>query len=127
MAEAISERPVGRRFDIQRVFAALFRPRQAFEVIKAEARSSWWTPMLILSAVSLVVVLVSGYLRTQAAMQGEIPLPPGWEYWTPDMQNNYMQAQQLNQGGVVMYVFPLVSAWERLWIGWAVLAGLLHL
>ena len=26
-----------------------------------------------------------------------------------------------------MYVFPLVSAWVRLWAGWAVLAGLLHL
>jgi hypothetical protein len=43
------------------------------------------------------------------------------------MQNNYMQAQQLNQGTVVMYVFPLVSAWARLWGGWVLLAGLLHL
>src|SRR6185503_2776315 len=127
MAETISERQPARAFDIQRMFAALFRPRQAFELIKTEARSSWWTPMLILSAVSLIVVLSSGYLRTQAAMQGEVPLPPGWEYWTPDMQNNYMQAQQLNQGTVVMYVFPLVSAWARLWVGWVVLAGLLHL
>src|SRR5688572_3220131 len=107
MADTISERQPVRALDIQRMFAALFRPRQAFEAIKAESRSSWLTPMLILSMVSLLVVLVSGYLRTQAAMQGEIPLPPGWEYWTPDMQNNYMQAQRLNQGTVVMYVFPL--------------------
>lgn len=127
MAEAISERQVGRRFDIQRMFAALFRPRQAFEAIRTEAGSSWLTPMLSLSAVSLLVVLVSGYLRTQAALLGEVPLPPGWEYWTPEMQNNYMQAQQLNQGAVVMYVFPLVSAWARLWIAWVVLGGLLHL
>jgi hypothetical protein len=127
MAETIIERQVGRRFDIQRMFLALFRPRQAFEAVKMETRSSWLTPMLILSAVSLLVVLVSGYLRIQAAMMGEVPLPPGWEYWTPDMQNNYMQAQQLNQGTVVMYVFPLVSAWARLWVGWVVLGGLLHL
>jgi Yip1 domain. len=118
---------VGRRFDFQRVFATLFRPRQAFEMIKTEARSSWLMPMLILSLVSLLVVLVSGYLKTRAAMMGEIPLPPGWEYWMPEMQNNYMQAQQLNQGPVVMYVFPLVSAWARLWVGWVVLGGLLHL
>ena len=127
MAETISERQPARAFDIRRMFAALFRPRQAFEAIKAEARSSWLTPMLILSVVSLLVVLASGYLRTQAALQGEIPFPPGWEYWTPDMQNNYMQAQQLNQGTVIMYVFPLVSAWARLWVGWVVLGGLLHL
>jgi len=127
MAEAISERQVGRRLDIQRIFSTLFRPRQAFEIVKTEARSSWLTPMLILSLVALLVVLVSGYLRTQAAMLGEVTFPPGWEYWTPDMQNNYMQAQQLNQGAVVMYVFPLVSAWARLWVGWVVLGGLLHL
>jgi hypothetical protein len=109
------------------MFSTLFRPRQAFELIKTEARASWLAPMLILSLTSLLVVLLSGYLRSQAAMMGEVPLPPGWEYWTPDMQNNYMQAQQLNQGTVVMYVFPLVSAWAKLWVGWVVLAGLLHL
>jgi hypothetical protein len=43
------------------------------------------------------------------------------------MQNNYMQAQQLTQGKVFMYVIPLVSAWSGLWIGWVVLGGLLHL
>jgi hypothetical protein len=107
--------------------STLFRPRQAFELIKTEARASWLAPMLILSLTSLLVVLLSGYLRSQAAMMGEVPLPPGWEYWTPDMQSNYMQAQQLNQGTVVMYVFPLVSAWAKLWLGWVVLAGLLHL
>jgi hypothetical protein len=127
MAEAISERQVGRRFDTQRIFSTLFRPRQAFELIKAEGRASWLAPMLILSLAALFVVLASGYFKTQAALMGEVPLPPGWEYYTPDMQNNYMQAQQLNQGTVVMYVFPLVSAWARLWGGWVLLAGLLHL
>jgi hypothetical protein len=43
------------------------------------------------------------------------------------MQSDYMQAQQLNQGPVVMYVFPLVGAWAGLWLGWVVLGGLLHL
>jgi hypothetical protein len=38
-----------------------------------------------------------------------------------------MQAQQLTQGKVFMYVIPLVSSWSGLWIGWIVLAGLLHL
>jgi hypothetical protein len=127
MVQTVSERQVGRRFDFQRVLATLFRPRQAFEIVKTESRPSWLAPMLILSVVSLLVVLVGGYLRTQAALMGEVSLPPGWEYWTPEMQNDYMQAQQLNQGTVVMYVFPLVSAWTRLWLGWVVLGGLLHL
>jgi hypothetical protein len=43
------------------------------------------------------------------------------------MQNNYMQAQQATQGPVFAYVIPLVGALAALWLGWLVLAGLLHL
>lgn len=127
MTETISNSQVVRRFDLSRVFATLLRPRQTFSEATTEARSTWLTPMLILSLTALLVVLVSGYLRTRAAMLGEVALPPNWQYMTPDMQNNYMQAQQLTQGKVFMYVIPLVSAWSGLWVGWIVLAGLLHL
>ena len=127
MTETISEGKVDRRFDFQRVFSTLFRPSQSFETVRNELRASWLTPMLVISLTSLLVVVVGGYLRTQAAMLGEIPLPPGWEYWTPDMQNNYMQAQQLTQGTTFMYVIPLIGAWVRLWGGSVVLGGLLHL
>jgi hypothetical protein len=126
MAETTFQQPV-RRFDLPRAFATLLRPRQTFTATSSEARSTWLTPMLVLSLTALLVVLVSGYLKSRAAMMGEIPLPPDWQYWTPDMQNNYMQAQQLTQGKVFMYVIPLVSAWSGLWIGWVVLGGLLHL
>ena len=122
----LQQQPV-RRFDLPRVFSTLLRPRQTFTATTSEARSTWLTPMLILSLTALVVVLVSGYLKSRAALQGEVALPPNWQYMTPDMQNNYMQAQQLTQGKVFMYVIPLVSAWSGLWMGWIVLGGLLHL
>ncbi|HKE30540.1 MAG TPA: Yip1 family protein [Candidatus Angelobacter sp.] len=121
------EKQAPRRFDITRVIATLLRPRQAFESAREETRSTWLTPMLLLSVTSLLVVLISGYLKTRAAAMGEIPLPPDWQYWNPEMQNNYMQAHQLAQGKVFMYVIPLVSAWAGLWLGWLVLAGILHL
>lgn len=128
MTETIIEKKTVRRFDFQRVPAMLLRPRQTFTAATAEVgHSTWLTPMLILSLTALLVVLVSGYLKTQAALLGEVALPPDWQYWTPDMQNNYMQAQQLTQGKVFMYVIPLVSAWSGLWVGWILLAGLLHL
>ena len=59
-------------------------------------------------------------------MTGESTLPPDWEFWTPEMQNNYMQAQQATQGPTFLYVFPLVGALAGLWVGWFLLAGLLH-
>jgi hypothetical protein len=116
-----------RRFDIPRVFAVLFRPRAAFADIASETRATWSTPMLVLSITALLVVLVAGYLRTSAAMMGEVPLPPDWQWWTPEMQENYMRAQQAQQGPAFMYAIPLVGAWGGLWLGWLVFAGLLHL
>ena len=127
MTETISAKQPVRRFDLPRVFATLLRPRQTFSEAVAEARSTWLTPMLILSITALLVVLVSGYLRTRAAQMGEVPLPPNWQSMTPDMQNNYIQAQQLTQGKVFMYGIPLLSASSGLWIGWIIVAGLLHL
>lgn len=116
-----------RRFDLPRAFAALFRPRATFAEMASENRASWSTPMFILTITAALVVIVSGYLRSRAAMMGEITLPPDWQWWTPEMQNNYMQAQQATQGSVFMYVMPLVGSLTGLWLGWLVLAGLLHL
>jgi hypothetical protein len=73
-----------------------------------------------------LVVVVAGYLKTRAAMMGEIQMPRDWQYWTPEMQNNYMQAQQATQGPVFMYVMPMIGSLTGLWVGWLLLAALLH-
>lgn len=83
--------------------------------------------MLILTITAILAVVVAGYLRARAAMMGEIQLPPDWQYWTPEMQNNYMQAQQATQGPVFLYIMPMVGSLTGLWLGWLILAGLLHL
>ena len=92
----------------------------------SESRSTWLTPMLLLSVTAILVVVVAGYLRSRAAMMGEIPLPPDWQFWTPEMQNNYMQAQQATQGAVFVYVIPMIGSLTALWLGWLLLSALLH-
>lgn len=92
----------------------------------SESRATWLTPMLILTVTAILVVIVAGYLRSRAAMTGEIPLPPDWEFWTPEMQNNYMQAQQATQGPTFVYIIPMVGSLTGLWVGWLLLAALLH-
>jgi hypothetical protein len=126
MTESTSSVPV-RRFDFSKILLVLLQPQRAFTEIAGETNSSWLTPMLTLSISAALTVLVSGYLKARAAMMGEIALPPDWQYWTPDMQNNYMQAQQATQGAVFVYVMPLVSTLVGLWLGWLILGGLLHL
>lgn len=115
-----------RRFDFSRLRDILFHPRSAFQEISLEARSTWLTPMLVLTITAILAVMVAGYLKSHAALMGETPLPRDWQYWTPDMQNNYMQAQQATQGPVFMYIIPLVGSLTALWLGWLLLAALLH-
>jgi hypothetical protein len=91
-----------------------------------ESRSTWLTPMLVLTITAILVIVVAGYLKTRAAMMGEIQMPRDWQYWTPEMQNNYMQAQQATQGPVFMYVMPMIGSLTGLWVGWLLLAALLH-
>lgn len=121
----LDQRP-DRRFDLPRAQAILFRPRQGFQEMASESRATWLTPMLLLSITAILVVIVAGYLKSRAALMGEIILPPDWEFWTPEMQNNYMQAQQATQGPVFNYVMPMVGSLTGLWLGWLLLAGLLH-
>jgi hypothetical protein len=82
--------------------------------------------MLILSITAILVVIVAGYLKSRAALMGEVQLPPDWEFWTPEMQNNYMQAQQATQGPVFLYIMPMIGSLTGLWLGWLLLAALLH-
>lgn len=116
-----------RRIDIPRLFAVILRPRAVFAEVASESRATWLTPMLLLSITSTLVVIMTGYLRSRAAMMGEVSLPPDWQWWTPDMQNNYMQAQQATQGPVFMYIMPFLGSITTLWLGWLIYAGLLHL
>lgn len=115
-----------KRFQFARIPEVLLHPQRTFASIAEGSRASWQTPMLALSLSTALSVIVSGYLTARAAMMGEMQLPRDWEWWTPDMQNNYMQAQQSMQGPVFTYVIPLVGALLGLWLGWLILGGLLH-
>jgi hypothetical protein len=127
MTDIPLEKQPARRFEFSRLLPVLTRPRRTFGEMAADSRATWLTPMLVLSITALLVVLVSGYLKTRAAMMGEVQMPPDWQWWTPEMQSNYMNAQQATQGTTFMYIIPLVGTWTGLWLGWVLVAGLLHL
>jgi hypothetical protein len=119
--------PPNRRLEPKRLLAFLLHPRQEFEWLGGQKYAAWLTPMLALSLALLLRVLVTGFLSARAAAMGEMALPPDWQWWTPDMQNNYMQAIQATQGPAFLYVIPTVTGLTGLWLGWGILSGLLHL
>jgi hypothetical protein len=83
--------------------------------------------MLVLTLTTALVVIASGYFKSRAAMMGDVQLPPDWQYWSPDMQEDFMKAQQATQGATYVYVIPAVGALTALWLGWVIVGGLLHL
>lgn len=121
----LDQRPT-RRFDFSRLRNLFFRPRMVFQEMASESRATWLLPMLVLTITAILAVIVAGYVKSRSAMLGEMQMPPDWQYWTPEMQNNYMNAQQATQGPVFMYVMPMVGSLVGLWVGWLLLAALLH-
>lgn len=105
----------------------LIRPREAFSPMTSDRHGTWLTPMLVLTISSILVVIVTGYLKTQAALNGVVELPPDWEFWTPEMQDNFLQAQQTTQGPAINYALPAIGALVSLWLGWVVFSGIMRL
>lgn len=119
--------PNPRHFDFKQILAFLIHPRQGVERLAADEKPVWLMPMLVLSIMFLLRTIVSGFLQARASAMGQSTLPADWQWWTPDMQNNYMQAIQATQGPVFVYIIPAVTGLAKLWLGWFIVAGLLHL
>lgn len=106
---------------------ALFRPGQTFTHLFSQRRGGWQLPMLALTLAVLLNTLAAGWLNQKAAMAGEIPLPPDFQYWMPEQQEQYMLSQQVRQGPVFHYVIPSIAALSGAWLGWLLVGGMLHL
>jgi Yip1 domain len=116
-----------KRFNVSWVPEVFFRPRRAFQQIAGMTTAVWITPLLILSFFVMINVLISGRIKNQAAMSGEITYPPDFQYYTPEQQAQYTQAIQSTQGPVFVYVLPAITSLIGVWLSWLILGGVLHL
>jgi hypothetical protein len=116
-----------KRFNFEWVLEVIFHPKRAFQRISSSPNATWITPLLIITCLVLINTVVSGRLKNQAAMMGEISYPPDYQYYTPEQQAQYTQAIQSTQGPVFVYVLPAIIALFGVWIGWLILGGILHL
>jgi len=116
-----------KRFYFNWVLDVLFHPRRAFQRIASLPNAIWLTPLLILSCLVLINVVVTGRLKNQAALMGEMSYPPDFQYYPPEQQAQYTQTIQSTQGPVFVYVLPAITSLLGIWIGWLILGGILHL
>ncbi len=116
-----------RRFHFGWVLPALFSPRQTFGKIAAQTSDVWLTPVLILMLLAVGQALAAGPAKQAATLNGPVNLPENYQYFTPEQQAQFQQAQTATAGPVFVYVFPAVIAALEVWVGWLLVVGLLHL
>lgn len=116
-----------RRFLFGWVPDVFFRPRQVFAKIAAQSSGVWLTPILILTLTALLQVIMAGTIKQTAAATGSFTPPPGYEWYTPEQQAQMQQALAATSGPVFIYVFPALTAVFKVWMGWLLVGGLLHL
>ena len=118
--------PTG-RWRFEWVLPVLFQPRRTFSKIGGADTAVSQTPLLILVVTGLIRTLVAGGIKATAAASGQLQLPPGWEYYTPEQQAQFQQAMTATSGPVFTYLLPSVVVILGVYLGWLVLGWLLHL
>ncbi len=108
------------------VQAVIFSPRAIFPRIAAQTRSIWQTPILILSITAILYVLVSGPIRKASSQSAALPLNPEMGY-SEEQMAQFQKAAETQQGPVFIYIFPGLVALGKVWLGWLVVGGVLHL
>lgn len=116
-----------RRWRFEWLLPALFQPRQLFPQIAAATTGVGFTPIMVLITTAVIRVLVTGSLRQAAAARGQIPLPPGFEFYTPEQQAQFQQAMTATSGPIFTYLLPAVTAVLGILFAWLVISALLHL
>lgn len=116
-----------RRFRFDWVSGVLFKPRQTFARITEQTTGVWQTPLLILTLTAVALVLATGYVTQAygAGVGGEMPQIP--EYYTPEQIAQIQQAMAGMQSPVFIYVFPTLIAIAKVWLGWLLVGGIIHL
>lgn len=119
--------PPGRRWHFDWLFPTLLQPRQTMARVASADRSIVRTPLLALLLTTLALVLVTGSIKQAAAASGQLSLPPGFEYYTPEQQAAFQQAVTATGGPVFTYILPALLAVAGVFAGWLALGWLLHL
>lgn len=117
----------GSRWQFDWVAPALLKPRQTFSQVVTAGSGIWQTPLLILLLAGLGRTLVAGSIKQAAAASGQVTLPPGFEYYTPEQQAQFQQAMTATSGPVFSYVLPSLATVLVIVMGWLIIGWLLHL
>lgn len=112
------------RFDL--IIPLFFHPRATLARVAADSHANWRTPILLLALAAVLRALVDGWIKS-LVQGGEIALPPGFEYYTPEQMAQFQQAATATNNNLFNYVLPAIGALLGIVAVWLVMGWLLHL
>lgn len=122
----IKEKPKKKPFHFEWILPVIFRPRKTIEVITAQEKSVWLTPLLVVSVMIILATLVAGPIKSNIIQMG-LNTPENFQYYSTEQQAQFMSAQANRTSPLFLYVFPIATGLAGLWVSWFLLSSLLHL
>ena len=113
------------RFDL--VLPLLLRPRATLTRIINNHHPTWRTPLLLTMLAAAGSALAAGTIKAAAAAAGEITLPPGFEFYSPEQQAQFQQAATATNNSTFNYLLPALGAVFGVIVVWFLIGWLLHL
>jgi len=102
------------------------RPKRTIHEVVQRTKPVWQLPLLVLSGLILVLALVSAPIKKMAIEMGT-NLPPDFQYYSPEMQAQFLEAQASQTSPLFLYVFPVLFGILGIWVTWFITASILHL
>ena len=108
------------------LYSQLVKPRATLHTINEQQKNIWLTPLLVISVLSILLVLVAAPIRRNTIQMG-LTTPPDFQYYSPDQQAQFLNAQATQTSPIFLYVFPVVFGLVSIWLSWFLLSSILHL
>lgn len=113
-------------FQFNWVLPLFLRPRKTTGEIVEQDKPVWLTPLVILTVLALLVVIIAAPIQRQAVQMGS-DLPPDFQYYSQEQQDQFYQAQANQTSPLFLYVFPMLSGLLKIWVPWFLLSIVLYL
>lgn len=104
----------------------VIKPKKTLDLILGGTKANWQTPLLVLAIAGILEAVIAGPIKKTAIEMGT-NLPPGFEFYSPEQQQQFMQAQASQSSPLFLYVFPILGLLLGILISWFLLRSLLHL
>ena len=116
-----------RRWHFELIWPVVRHPQRTLPAIASSLQPLWLTPLVVLTALALLQVLAAVPMRQAAAASTMVDLPLDYQYLSPEQQAQFQSSLSASGGPMFTTVFPALAALGRVWLGWLVVAAVLHL